>query len=40
MVIPAELMQVKYAAELRERITQAFDHVVLVTFKRLGRVVI
>jgi adenine-specific DNA methylase len=35
MVIPAELLQVKYAAELRERITQMFDHVVLVTFQQL-----
>lgn len=35
MVIPAELLQVKYAAELRERITQMFDHVVLVTFQKL-----
>jgi adenine-specific DNA-methyltransferase len=35
MVIPAELLQVKYAAELRERITQMFDHLVLVTFKQL-----
>lgn len=35
MVIPAELLQVKYAEELRERITQMFDHVVVVTFQRL-----
>lgn len=35
MVVPAELLQVKYAEELRERITQMFDHVVLVTFRRL-----
>lgn len=35
MVVPAELLQVKYAEELRERITQMFDHIVLVTFKRL-----
>lgn len=35
MVIPAELLQVKYAEELRERITQMFDHVVIVTFQRL-----
>ena len=35
MVIPAELLQVKYAAELRERVTQMFDHVVLVTFQQL-----
>ncbi len=35
MVIPAELLQVKYAAELRERVTQTFDHLVIVAFKRL-----
>ena len=35
MVIPAELLQVKYAEELRERITQMFDHVVIVTFQKL-----
>lgn len=35
MVIPAELLQVKYAEELRERITMMFDHVVIVSFKQL-----
>ncbi|OCH13150.1 hypothetical protein A6E05_08440 [Aliivibrio sp. 1S165] len=35
MVIPAELLQVKYATELRERIVKHFDHVILVTFKKL-----
>lgn len=35
MVIPAELLQVKYAAELRKRLTQSFDHLVLVSFKKL-----
>jgi len=35
MVIPAELLQVKYAGELRERIVKHFDHVVLVAFKKL-----
>ncbi|MDF1749557.1 MAG: class I SAM-dependent methyltransferase [Alphaproteobacteria bacterium] len=35
LVVPAELLQVKYAGELRERITKVFDHVVLVTFKEL-----
>lgn len=35
MVIPAELLQVKYAEELRERITQMFDHVVVVSFQQL-----
>lgn len=35
LVVPAELMQVKYASELRERITQMFDHVAIVTFQQL-----
>ncbi|EJP3285165.1 MULTISPECIES: N-6 DNA methylase [Vibrio harveyi group] len=35
MVIPAELLQVKYASELRERIVKHFDHVILVGFKKL-----
>lgn len=35
MVIPAELLQVKYATELRERVVKHFDHVVLVGFKKL-----
>lgn len=35
MVVPAELLQVKYASELRERIVKHFDHVVLVGFKKL-----
>lgn len=35
MVIPAELLQVKYAEELRERITQMFAHVVVVSFRQL-----
>lgn len=35
MVIPAEILQVKYASELRERITQCFEHIVIVTFKKL-----
>lgn len=35
MVIPAELLQVKYASELRRRIVKHFDHVVLVGFKKL-----
>ncbi|MGU3777803.1 N-6 DNA methylase [Burkholderia metallica] len=35
MVVPAELLQVQYAAELRERIASHFTHVVLVSFKRL-----
>lgn len=35
MVVPAELLQVKYAHELRERLASSFDHVVIVGFKRL-----
>jgi adenine-specific DNA-methyltransferase len=35
MVVPAELLQVKYASELRTRLAQRFDHLVLVTFKKL-----
>jgi adenine-specific DNA methylase len=35
MVIPAELLQVKYAAELRSRLSQQFDHIVLIGFKKL-----
>lgn len=35
MVLPAELLQVKYAQELRDRLTTNFDHIVIVGFKRL-----
>lgn len=35
MVLPAELLQVKYARELRDRIVQNFEHVILVSFKKL-----
>ena len=35
MVVPAELLQVKYAHELRERLVQQFKHIVIVGFKRL-----
>ena len=35
MVIPAELLQVKYAAELRSRLSKQFDHIVLIGFKKL-----
>jgi len=35
MVVPAEILQVQYASELRQRITQQFDQIVLVTFKKL-----
>jgi len=33
--VPAEVMQVQYAAELRNRITGLFQHVVLIGFKKL-----
>ncbi len=35
MVLPAELLQVGYAGQLRDRITAVFDHVVLVGFDEL-----
>ncbi|MBM4463255.1 MAG: class I SAM-dependent methyltransferase [Chloroflexi bacterium] len=35
MVTPAELLQVKYAAELRSRLSKQFDHIVLIGFKKL-----
>jgi adenine-specific DNA-methyltransferase len=35
MVVPAELLQVKYAHELRDRLTTQFEHIVIVGFKRL-----
>jgi adenine-specific DNA-methyltransferase len=35
MVVPAELLQVKYAHELRERLAAQFEHIVIVGFKRL-----
>jgi adenine-specific DNA-methyltransferase len=35
MVVPAELLQVKYAAELRARLAQSFERITLVGFKRL-----
>ena len=35
MVVPAELLQVKYAHELRERLATQFEHIVIVGFKRL-----
>ena len=35
MVVPAEILQVQYANELRQRITQQFDQITLVTFKKL-----
>jgi adenine-specific DNA-methyltransferase len=35
MVVPAELLQVKYTHELRDRLTTQFEHIVIVGFKRL-----
>lgn len=35
MVIPAEIMQVKYAAELRSRLVKSFEHITIVGFKKL-----
>lgn len=35
MVLPAELLQVGYAGELRKRLSAQFSHIVLVGFKRL-----
>lgn len=35
MVLPAELLQVTYAGELRERLAKQFQHIVLIGFKQL-----
>lgn len=35
MVVPAEILQVKYAGELRSRLSKQFEHIVLVSFRRL-----
>ena len=35
MVLPAELLQVKYAHELRDRLATQFEHIIIVGFKRL-----
>lgn len=35
MVVPAELLQVKYAHEVRDRLAAQFEHIVIVGFKRL-----
>jgi adenine-specific DNA-methyltransferase len=35
MVIPAELLQVSYAAELRRFLSDAYNHLTLITFKKL-----
>ncbi len=35
MVVPAELLQVKYAGQLRSRLSKQFTHIVLIGFKKL-----
>ena len=35
MVVPAELLQVTYAGELREYLARKYSHLTLVTFRRL-----
>lgn len=35
MVVPAELLQVKYAGELRDRLATKFKHIVIVGFRQL-----
>lgn len=35
MVIPAELLQVKYAAQLRQFLTDFFGYITIITFKKL-----
>lgn len=35
MILPAEILQVTYAEELRERLTKKFAHIVLIGFKKL-----
>lgn len=35
MVVPAELLQVNYARELRSRLSRAFDHIILIGFRKL-----
>jgi adenine-specific DNA methylase len=35
MVLPAELLQVTYAGELREYLARSYSHLVVVTFRRL-----
>lgn len=35
MVVPAELLQVKYAGELRDRLATQFKHIVIVGFRQL-----
>src|SRR6185503_1762440 len=35
MVLPAELLQVTYAGELREYLSRQYSHLIVVTFRRL-----
>ncbi len=35
MVVPAEILQVKYASELRSRLSKQFEHIILIGFKKL-----
>src|SRR5258708_4311469 len=35
MVVPAELLQVKYAAELRRSLSENFNHIIIIGFKKL-----
>lgn len=35
MVVPAELLQVKYAHELRDRLATHFEHIIIVGFRKL-----
>jgi len=35
VVVPAELLQVKYAGELRDRLATQFQHIVIIGFKQL-----
>lgn len=35
MVVPAELLQVTYTNELRERLTRQFEHIIVIGFERL-----
>lgn len=35
LVVPAEIMQVIYAKELRSRLSKVFDHIVLIGFRKL-----
>lgn len=35
MVLPAELLQVKYAGELRNRLVKCFKHIIIIGFRKL-----